>query len=103
MIVDMHGHTNAPPALYAYKSGLLASRGAHGKGAPNISEDAMAAQVKNHLENNLDKVGTDVQFLSPRPFQLMHSEQPERIVRWWVEANNDVIARQCRAWPDVFR
>jgi 4-oxalmesaconate hydratase len=33
----------------------------------------------------------------------MHSEQPESIVRWWVEANNDVIARQCRAYPDVFR
>src|SRR2546430_17196588 len=26
-----------------------------------------------------------------------------RSVRWWVEANNDLIARQCRAYPDVFR
>src|SRR5262249_19100564 len=35
--------------------------------------------------------------------QLMHSEKPESIVRWWVEANNDLIGRQCRGYPDVFR
>ena len=52
----------------------------------------MANTVKNHLANNLDKVGTDVQFLSPRPFQLMHSEKPEKIVHYWVQANNDAIA-----------
>src|ERR687884_134507 len=103
MIIDMHGHTNAPPALYAYKAGLLASRGAHGKGAPNVSEEAMAAQVKNHLENNLDKVGTDVQFLSPRPFQLMHSEKPERIVHWWAEACNNAIATSVKLAPTRYR
>ena len=66
----------------------------------------MANAVKNHLANNLDKVGTDVQFLSPRPFQLMHSEKPEKIVHYWVQANNDAIAvsvswlrRVTAAWP----
>ena len=94
MIIDIHGHTNAPPSLYAYKSNLLASRGAHGKGNPGLNEEALATAVKNHLANNLDKVGTDVQFLSPRPFQLMHSEKPEKIVQWWVQANNDAIAKE---------
>ncbi len=103
MIVDIHGHTNAPPGLYAYKAGLLASKGAHGKGNPNIPEEAMANAVKNHLANNLDKVGTDVQFLSPRPFQLMHSEKPERIVHWWVEANNNAIAASVKLAPDRYR
>jgi 4-oxalmesaconate hydratase len=102
MIIDMHGHVTAPAELYAYKSGLLASRGHHGKGSPGISDDRMHQALKRHLDL-LASVGTDVQFLSPRPFQLMHSEQPDFIVRWWVEANNDVIARQCRAYPDVFR
>jgi 4-oxalmesaconate hydratase len=102
MIIDMHGHVTAPAELYAYKSGLLASRGHHGKGSPGISDDRMHQALKRHLVL-LASVGTDVQFLSPRPFQLMHSEQPDFIVRWWVEANNDVIARQCRAYPDVFR
>ena len=103
MIIDAHGHTNAPPTLYAYKAGLLASKGAHGKGNPNVTEEQMENAVKNHLANNLDKVGTDVQFLSPRPFQLMHSEKPEKIVHWWVEANNDAIATSVKLAPTRYR
>jgi 4-oxalmesaconate hydratase len=102
MILDIHGHVSAPPELYQYRSVLLASRGYHGKGSPGISDDRLHQGVRRHLDL-LKGVGTDVQFLSPRPFQLMHSEQPESIVRWWVEANNDLIARQCRAYPEVFR
>ena len=63
----------------------------------------MANAVKNHLANNLDKVGTDVQFLSPRPFQLMHSEKPEKIVQWWVAANNDAIATSVKLAPTRYR
>jgi len=103
MIVDIHGHTNAPPSLYAYKAQLLSGRGAHGKGNSGVTEEAMANNVKNHLANNLDKVGTDVQFLSPRPFQLMHSEKPDKIVHWWVEANNDAIAMSVKLAPDRYR
>lgn len=103
MIIDIHGHTNAPPSLYAYKSGLLSSRGAHGKGNPNVTEEAMANLVKNHLANNLDKVGTDVQFISPRPFQLMHSEKPDKIVHWFAEANNDAIATTVKLAPTRYR
>ncbi|MCG3773971.1 MAG: hypothetical protein JW395_0788 [Nitrospira sp.] len=99
MIVDMHGHTNAPAALYAYKAGLLSSRGAHGKGNSGVTQEAIDALAKNHLEKNLDVVGTDVQFLSPRPFQLMHSEKPEKIVHYWVEACNDAIAMSLKASP----
>jgi len=57
---------------------------------------------KSHLEQ-LKEVGTDLQLISPRPYQQMHSEKPDRIVRWWIEENNTVIARQCKAHPDVFR
>ena len=103
MIIDIHGHTNAPPSLYAYKAGLLAGRGAHGKGSPNVTEEQMENAVKNHLANNLDKVGTDIQFISPRPFQLMHSEKPEKIVHWWVEANNNAIATTLKLAPTRYR
>jgi 4-oxalmesaconate hydratase len=103
MIIDVHGHTNAPPALYAYKSLLLSSRGAHGRGNPGITEDNMRPVVMNHVEKTLDVVGTDVQFLSPRPFQLMHSEKPERIVQWWCQANNDAIALSCKIAPTRYR
>ena len=58
-ILDMHAHTNAPPELYAYKAGLLSSRGYHGKGNPNISDDRLAGAVKRGLDI-MDSVGTDI-------------------------------------------
>jgi 4-oxalmesaconate hydratase len=102
MVIDIHGHVTAPAELYAYKSLLLSSRGHHGRGNPGISDELMHSAVRRHIDL-LKEVGTDLQFISPRPFQLMHSETPESIVRWWVEANNDIIGRQCRAFPDVFK
>jgi len=100
-IIDMHAHTNAPPELYAYKSGLLSSRGYPGKGNPGISDERLEEATLRGLAI-MDKVGTDMQFLSPRPFQLMHSEKPAKIVHWWNEANNDVIGRVLKAHPDRY-
>ena len=100
-ILDMHAHTNAPPELYAYKAGLLSSRSYHGKGNPNVSDERLAASTKRGLDI-MDTVGTDMQFLSPRPFQLMHSEKPTRIVDFFCEANNDVIARVVKNHPDRY-
>jgi predicted TIM-barrel fold metal-dependent hydrolase len=102
-IIDIHAHTNAPPTLNAYRAGLTASRGAHGKGNVGVSEEALTAVVKKHVEGTLDKVGTDIQFISPRPYQLMHSEKPEKIVHYWVEANNDVIAQTLKIAPTRYR
>ena len=69
MIIDMHGHLNAPSELYAYKAGLLSSRGAytHWGGIP---DEKLKPVIENHIATVLDEVGTDMQFLSPRPFQL---------------------------------
>ena len=99
-IIDMHAHTVAPPELYAAKAGLLSGRGYHGKSG--ISEERIEQFAQNNLKI-MDKVQTDVQFLSPRPFQLMHSEKPEVLVHWWCEMNNDVIASQVKAHPDRFQ
>ena len=109
MIIDIHGHVVAPPELYAYQSSLLASRGAHGKGRLHIDDERLINAVwnsrqepKTHLEL-LNEVGTDIQFISPRPFQAMHSAKPERIVHWYTEAANNVIARLCTLFPNRFR
>ena len=102
-VIDAHGHVNAPPQLYAYKSGLLASSGVHGQGSSGVTEELLAPIVKRHVEGTLDKVGTDVQFLAPRPFQLMHSERPAKIVDWWCKANNDAIAMSVKLAPDRYR
>ena len=85
MIIDAHAHLVAPNTLYVYKANLQANRGVHGKGGPGITDDQLRASAEENMAI-MDSVGTDVQLLSPRPYMLMHSEQPTRIVRWWWRA-----------------
>jgi 4-oxalmesaconate hydratase len=50
----------------------------------------------------LDRVGTDMQMLSPRPFQMMHSMKPNRVVHWFTEETNNIIARTVKLIPGRF-
>ena len=34
---------------------------------------------------------------------MMHSEEPARIVQWFIEETNNVIYRVCGLYPDRFR
>jgi predicted TIM-barrel fold metal-dependent hydrolase len=102
MVIDMHGHVSAPTSLYAWKSLLMSGGGYHGKGELRMTSEQVLEAAERHIDL-LKNVGTDMQFLSPRPFHLMHSAGPESIVRWWAEACNDVIAEQCAAFPDWFK
>jgi predicted TIM-barrel fold metal-dependent hydrolase len=110
MKIDVHGHVSAPESLYAYKANLLAHRGAHGRGTAGVTDETLRAALttpnksfggKSHLEH-LDEAGVDLQLISPRPYQAMHSEQG-KLVRWFTEETNDVIARTVRLEPDRFR
>jgi 4-oxalmesaconate hydratase len=110
MKIDVHGHVSAPESLYAYKANLLAHRGAHGRGTAGVTDETLRAALttpnksfggKSHLEH-LDDAGVDLQLISPRPYQAMHSEQG-KLVRWFTEETNDVIARTVRLEPDRFR
>ena len=111
MIIDVHGHVTAPDALYAWKANLLAHRGAHGVRPPGISDDELReAWLAPHPSfgnvshlNHLDGAGINVQLISPRPYQMMHSEQPATIVRAFTEATNDVIHRSTELLPGRFR
>lgn len=108
MIIDSHGHVTAPDSLYVYKAQLLAHRGAHGRGG-GLAHDEDVRKALNspvfggssHLEQ-LEEVGTDLQLISPRPYQMMTSEHP-RLVRWFVEETNNIIARQVELYPHTFR
>lgn len=111
MIVDVHGHVSAPESLYAWKAGLLSHRGAHGLRAPRISDDAIRQAYLtpnasfgdvSHFDH-LDGAGVDVQLISPRPYQMMHSEQPAKIVEAYTAEVNDVIARSIELFPGRFR
>lgn len=100
MIIDAHAHVVAPPSFYAYRSNVLASGGYY-RGKPGISDEALAQAAAGNVAI-MDKVGTDLQCISPRPFQQMHSTKPDRLVHWWIEANNDVIARTVEMHPTRF-
>ncbi len=109
MIIDSHAHLTAPAELYAYKSVLLSSRGSHGRGGVHVTDDQLRDVVINSPGNRhsahmpyIDKLGTDMQAISPRPYQLMHSEKPAKIVQWFAEENNNLIYRQTKIFPDRF-
>ena len=109
MIIDAHAHVTAPDSLYAWKAGLLSHRGAHGRGTAQIGDDEMTAVLssptfgtKSHIDQ-LKDLGTDLQLISPRPYQSMHSEKPARLVHWYTEEVNSVIGQQQRLFPNVFR
>ena len=108
LIVDCHGHVSAPAALWVYKSLLLSHRGEHGKKMPPVSDEELIEALHRkeigpcgHLEA-LDRAGTKIQLISPRPFQMMHSEQPGYLVHWFTEATNGLIARQIALMPERF-
>ena len=101
MIIDAHAHLVAPESLYGYLSTLRASGGTYGNASP-VSDEALSASAGSNLKI-MDSVGTDMQLLSPRPFQLNHSAKPGRVVHMWVRANNDTIARTVKMHPTRFR
>jgi 4-oxalmesaconate hydratase len=109
MIIDAHGHVTAPDSLYAYKAGLLSHRGAHGRGGVAATDDDLVQALRkpvfdagSHLDQ-LKEVGIDLQLISPRPYQMMHSESPPKLVQWYIEETNNIIARQGKLFPGVFR
>ena len=101
-VIDIHGHVSSPAELYAYRSILLAGRGAHGRTGVKLPRDKVLAAAERHV-GLLDAAGTDLQLISPRPFQLMHSEEPAEIVQWWARATNNAVADQVAAFPERFR
>jgi 4-oxalmesaconate hydratase len=108
MIIDCHGHVSAPAELWVYKALLLSHRGEHGRRFPELTDQEILAHTDRkemapcgHL-SMLDRVGTDYQLISPRPFQMMHSEKPGKLVHWFTEETNNIIARQCQLMPERF-
>jgi 4-oxalmesaconate hydratase/OH-DDVA meta-cleavage compound hydrolase len=108
MIIDCHGHVSAPAELWAYKASVLSHRGSHGRGGVQVSDDDIRRAVNKkemapcgHMDM-LDRHGTDYQLISPRPFQMMPSFEPGRVVHWFVEETNTIIYRQTQLFPERF-
>jgi OH-DDVA meta-cleavage compound hydrolase len=107
-VIDCHGHVSAPAELWAYKATLLAHRGSHGRGGVKVTDEQLIASAHKvemapcgHIEM-LERNGTNLQLISPRPFQMMHSQKPGRLVHWFTEEVNTIIHRQCGLFPDTF-
>ena len=109
-IIDCHAHVSPPTELWAYKASILSHLGAHGRGKVNVTDDEIrrAVEVK-HFEGGdkshmdfIKEVGTDMQCVSPRPFQMMHSAKPSRVVQWFAEETNNIIYRQTQLYPKLF-
>ena len=105
MIIDIHNHIVAGGELNAYQAGLINSRGFHGRGHLNLTEESIKKARWRGVSHSeaLRQVGTNWAFISPRPYTMMHSEKPEKIVRWYCEAVNDAIALQVKVEPNTFR
>ena len=100
MVVDVHGHTLLPAQAYEYQAKLIARRA--GFKAPRIADELLAARLEEHVAL-LDEAGTQVQFISPRPYTMMHSLIGPGVVRAWITFVNDLIHRQCSLRPERFR
>lgn len=91
MIIDVHGHIVAPSQMYEWQAKLFARRSAvKGKTLP---DDLLGESLASHLKL-LDNAGTDIQFISPRPYTMAHSLFNEKVVQSWTRFVNDNIHRQ---------
>ncbi len=105
MIIDAHQHVVASAQLGNYQASLFHSRGSQDRSHHRISPESIAnARWQGHKHSEvLDEVGTDLAFISPRPYTMMNSEKPEIMVHWYAAAVNDVIKMAVDNEPDRFR
>jgi len=101
MIIDSHAHIVMPPESFRYMAELVGGR-ANPSTTPKIP-DASVRKMAEELVRSMDGVGTDVQFISPRPYLQMHSVKPGRVSELWSRHCNDLIARFVEMFPDRFR
>jgi 4-oxalmesaconate hydratase len=103
MIIDSHAHVVMPHELTAYVGELVANRANPDTGRGAKPSDEVLRKVATELVAKMDEVGTDIQFLSPRPYLQMHSVKPAIVSKRWASTVNDVIHRQVQMFPQRFR
>ena len=89
MIIDSHAHVVIPAYSHKFLSELVGSRGNPVRPPAHTEEGVRKAGQS--IIDIMDSVGTDIQFLSPRPYQQMHSIKPARVTAMWTKHMNDLI------------
>jgi 4-oxalmesaconate hydratase len=101
MIVDAHAHLVAPASLYAYRSMVMVSGVQHGSALAGIPDDELRKSADGNVKL-MDEVGTDIQFISPRPFMLINRGRLSD-AQLWARSNNELIANTAGFHPTRFR
>jgi 4-oxalmesaconate hydratase len=101
MIIDSHAHVVIPPYSHKFLAELVGSR-ANPVRVPAHTEDGVRKAAQSIIDI-MDSVGTDIQFISPRPYQQMHSIKPARVTALWTKHMNDLIFETVRMFPKRFR
>ena len=101
LIIDSHAHVVIPTESYKFMAELVAGR-ANPFMVPKLTDEAVR-QAGQTIIDIMDKVGTDIQFLSPRPYMQMHSVKPARVTALWTQHMNDLIYRTVQMFPKRFR
>src|SRR5258705_9286315 len=103
MIIDTHGHfTQIPVQLDAYRGRqIMQLSRPRGKGDPGISDDVLREHLQPHVTEPRER-GIDKIIFGPRAGLMGHEFGTEWISRYWTEVNNDLIARACAMYPDMF-
>jgi 4-oxalmesaconate hydratase len=101
MIIDSHAHAMLPPDSYRYMAELVASR-ANPTFAPVLTDEGVRKAGQSIIDI-MDAVGTDIQFLSPRPYMAMHSVKPGKVTELWTRHMNDLVHRTVQMFPSRFR
>src|ERR1700733_12471128 len=101
MIIDSHGHIVMPDELYRHFVEIVSSRA-----NPILREnyrgpsDELVQKAAQSLISLMDRNGTDLQFISPRPYMMAHSIKPAKVGLEWCRSVNNVIHRQVQMFPD---
>ena len=104
MIIDIHGHIVMPDELYRFFVEVVSSRA-----NPMLREnylgpaDEFVRKAAQSLIDLMDRNGTDLQLISPRPYMMAHSVKPAKVGLEWCRAVNNVIHRQVQMFPERLR
>lgn len=101
LIIDSHAHVVLPNESYKFMAELVASRA--NPGASAVLTDEGVRKAGQSIVDIMDKVGTDIQFLSPRPYMAMHSLKPAKVPALWASHMNDLVYRTVQMFPTRFR
>jgi 4-oxalmesaconate hydratase len=102
MIVDVHAHyTQSPPQLEAFRGWQVSMQNQPATRKLNISDEMIAASLQGNLRQMRDR-GIDRVMFSPRAAGMGHDFGNERVSLYWTQANNDLIGRVAKLFPDQF-